>query len=213
MANHGYIPRDGKNISIPTMIAGLKSCYGLTTVLATFLTVVGYFILQRLTVDLFHIGKHNRIEHDASLVHADTRYPDEYAPPHIHPQWVQDLVRDIQPVVPEKHERDEGVLVDATDVARMRVRREKVCRPLDSVHSEIARGEMGIILGVWEKKWTSSEVSKAKGIPLPWLLDWLQQEKLPENWAPDHKQGLLDTVRRSKAIREAMERMQPEAKL
>lgn len=190
------------------MISGLKACYGLTTVLATFLTVVGYLILQRFTLDLFDVGKHNRIEHDASLVHEDTYIGENFAPPRVHPEYVREIVADVRPPVPSELVEDEGILVDATDVARMRVRRQRLSRPLDGAHAEIARGEMGIILGVWERRWTSSEVSKSRGIPLPWLINWLRYERLPEGWAPDHEQGLLDTIRRSKSIRSAMEEMQ-----
>lgn len=190
------------------MIRGLKACYGLTSVLATFLTVVGFLMLSRLRpLDLFEIGKHNRIEHDASLVHEDTPPGEKYAPTKIHSKWVHALVGDLIPATPLELSRDDQILIDATDVARMRVRREKLSAPLDGVHAEIARGEMGIILGVWEKSWTSSHLSKAKGIPLPWLLDWLEKETLPEGWTPDHKTGLLETVGRSKRIREAMAQM------
>ncbi|TFK34359.1 Chloroperoxidase [Crucibulum laeve] len=206
MANHGYIARDGKNISAFDLIRGLKACYGLSTPLAVFLSVVGFIILKKVrNISLFEIGKHNAIEHDASLVHHDTPQGQEYAPIDIDQTLVGRLIADAK----TGREQGEGpeagdtrILMDATDVARARVRREKECRPIDSVHAEIARGEMGIILGVWETK-THDNV----GIPVEWMRRWIGSERLPDGWKPDHVQGLLDVVKRSKAIRTAMDEM------
>lgn len=90
--------------------------------------------------------------------------------------------------------------MDAADVARSRIRREKDSPPLDPVHAEIARGEMGIILGVLETKG-----EEKVGIPVEWMREWIGEERLPSGWKPTHVQGLLDTMKRSKAIRAAME--------
>lgn len=204
MANHGYINRDGKNISSWSIQRGLKACYGLSTPLALFLTYVGFAMLKRVRpIDLFEIGKHNVIEHNASLVHHDTPEGQEFAPIGIDQGLVDDLMNDVKP------EKEGGVnaksgesLMNAIDVARARIRREKDCKPVDSVHQEIARGEMAIILGVWETS-TKDKV----GIPAEWMRRWIGHEKLPDDWKPTHKQGLLDTIQRSKAIRTAMEEM------
>jgi len=90
--------------------------------------------------------------------------------------------------------------MDAADVARPRIRREKDSPPLDPVHAEIARGEMAIILGVMETKG-----EEKVGVPVEWMREWISRERLPTDWKPTHAQGLLDTVKRSKAIRTAME--------
>lgn len=97
-------------------------------------------------------------------------------------------------------EKGKGKLMDAADVARSRIRREKDSPPLDPVHAEIARGEMAIILGVMEAKGEGKV-----GVPVAWMREWISKERLPEDWKPTHVQGLLDTVKRSKAIRTAME--------
>ncbi|KAK0455674.1 Chloroperoxidase [Desarmillaria tabescens] len=191
MANHGYIPRDGKNLTIPTIVSGLKACYGLSTGLAAFLTIGGFLWISKLfSIDLFDIGRHGRVEHNASLVHADTPEGEIYAPTKIHEDWVEEV------------NAGKVSRVDAEDVARMRVRREKTSPVMDALHAEVARGEMALILGIWEQK------GEAKtGVPLPWLLDWLGNERLPERWTPDHKQTLSDTVARSKGIRLWMEKI------
>lgn len=99
-------------------------------------------------------------------------------------------------------------LMNSFDVARSRIRREKSSKPLDPVHAEIARGEMAIILGVWEQQ------SKYKvGVPTDWMRLWIGQERLPDGWKPDHTQGLLDVVKRSKEMRNAMQKMREEEAL
>ncbi|EEB98000.1 hypothetical protein MPER_02576 [Moniliophthora perniciosa FA553] len=92
-------------------------------------------------------------------------------------------------------------LVSCADVGRMRARRQREIAPkkLDGLHEEIARGEMAIILGVWEQETYVENLDgeknggvtvKKKGVPLPYLLTWLGEERLPEGWKPDHVQSL-----------------------
>lgn len=156
-------------------------------------------------LDLYEIGKHNVIEHDASLVHHDTPAGEEFAPIKIDQTLVTELINDAKNGKNETAGAETGErpsLMNAIDVARSRIRREKLSNPLDSVHAEIARGEMAIILGVWETK------SKDKvGVPTEWMRRWIGHEQLPDGWKPTHKQGLLDTVKRAKEIRTAMEEM------
>ncbi|KAF9269717.1 Cloroperoxidase [Marasmius fiardii PR-910] len=283
MANHGYIPRNGRRLTFMSIYSGLKGCYGLSTPLAIFLTLGGFFLIKRLPIrlpfgldkiirvrnpdgstsspgelDLHHIGLHNGVEHDASLVHVDAKKGELYPPILIVNDYVENLVGDILPKVKgysETHLRvppsltegdsdsDDGLrtlapspdpsrsssrssmtiasglglgwhrftseeyrteLVSSADVGRMRVRREEEIAPkkMDNFHAEIARGEMAVILGVWEE--THSETKKM-GVPLPYLLTWLGQERLPESWEPKRTQGLLDVIRRAKEIRTAAE--------
>jgi hypothetical protein len=204
MANHGYINRDGKNLSAWHIHRGLKACYGLSTPLALFLAYVGFAMLWRLwPIELFHIGQHNAIEHNASLVHHDTPPHKKYAPTQIDQNLVEDLINDVKDgATGDVKTEDYQTLMDATDVARARIRREKECGPVDNVHAEIARGEMAIILGVWE-----THTQDKAGIPTEWMRRWISHEQLPDGWRPTRKQGLWDTIQRSKTIRLAMEEM------
>jgi hypothetical protein len=201
MANHGYISRDGKNLSALDLIRGLKACYGLSNPLAIFLSVVGFLILKRFRrISLFEIGKHGAIEHDSSLVHHDTPLGQEFAPIEIDETLVEQLIQDVEPSSAQLDSEKPEMLMDAKDVARARVRREAECRKPDAVHAEIARGEMAIILGVWEKK-----TQGKAGIPAEWMKRWIGEERMPDGWKPDHAQGLINTVGRSKSIRKAMD--------
>jgi len=209
MANHGYIARDGKNLSAMNVVHGLMACYGLSMFCAMFLSFGGFLWLRKFgRVNLYEIGKHNAIEHDASLVHQDTPKGQTYAPIEIDHSLVDALVSDVKPSSLEIEKSSDPTakfLMNYEDVARARIRREKQCRPVDSLHAEVARGEMAIILGVWEVK-TKNKV----GIPVDYIKRWIGEEKLPDGWKPDHTQGLLDVIRRSKDIRLAMDQIRKE---
>ena len=191
------------------IVRGLKACYGLSTVCAMFLSFGGYLILGKFgRINLYDIGKHNAVEHNASLVHGDTPKGQIYAPIEIHQPLVGALVSDVKPSLAEiqkSSDSDAKFLMNYEDVARARIRREAECGPIDAIHSEIARGEMAIILGVWEVK-TISKV----GIPMDYFKRWIDEERLPDGWKPDHTQGLLNVIKRSSDIRSAMARMRKE---
>jgi hypothetical protein len=186
------------------LIWGLKAGYNLSTPLAAFLSFGGFFLLRRLwNLDLHDIGRHGRIEHDASLVHQDTPEGEKYAPTKIKQGLVDQLLADAKTGDEEGEGPEAGdrrTLMDASDVARARVRREKQSPTLDGVHAEIARGEMAIILGVWETK-----AGTNFGVPVEWMREWIGHERLPKEWIPTHVQGLLDVVKRAKSIRSAMD--------
>lgn len=203
MANHGYIARDGKNLSAFDVTRGLRACYHLSYPLAYFLAYVGFAILRKPfgRLSLHEIGKHNAVEHNASLVHHDTPDGETFAPVKIDEKLVEALCADVRPSAKEVEASSESgarFLINADDVARARVRREKECGSIDKVHSEIARGEMAIILGVWEVK-----TETKTGIPMEYFRRWISEERMPENWKPDHHQGLINTIRRSSKIRKA----------
>lgn len=188
-------PRDGKNVSIATLIWGVRGCFGLSFVMASLLTISTMLSTGHLwRADLFELGRHGRIEHDASLVHADAKDGEEYAPIAIHADLVQDLSKDIRP-----REGSSSELVNVTDMARMRLRRESSSPPLDPIHSEIARGELALMWGIF---------NTGGCIPLPALLTLLAEERLPDGWRPNHTQGLVDTVMRSQMIKVAMKDLQ-----
>lgn len=195
------------------IVRGLKACYGLSSPLAYFLAYVGFLFIGKFgrSLDLYEIGIHRRfgVEHDASLVHHDTRMGHKYAPIDIDSKLVETLIRDVQPSRKEMDARsdpEEKFLLNYEDVARARVRREAECRPIDAVHAEIARGEMAIILGVWE---TKSDTKT--GIPVDHFRRWISEERLPDGWKPDHVQGLRDVKARSTKIRNAVKLLRQQA--
>ncbi|KAH7021509.1 Chloroperoxidase [Microdochium trichocladiopsis] len=80
IANHGYISRNGKNISLPELQNGFKE--GVNFV-ADILTQVGNIALtisttgNASTFNLHDLGAHNVIEHDGSLSRKDMYFGDQ----------------------------------------------------------------------------------------------------------------------------------------
>lgn len=190
-------PHDGKQLTAPILIHALREGYGLSTPLANLLVHGGIYLLgQEGTFGLDDLARHNRIEHDASLVHDDTKGRDEYAP--ISPNLV--LVNNLLV------QAEDGRVLTAADVARARVERESKCPVLNSLHSEIARGEMALALGLFGQE----NADHHQGVPLDTLREWLAEERLPEGWKPTHTQGLLQTLRTAREIRSLMTTLKDE---
>jgi len=206
MANHGYIRRDGKQISPRMVYKGLQACYGLSAPLAAFLTAGGWFLIKRIgRITLFDLGLHNAVEHDASVVHLNCPPGQKDAPIEIQPALVDQFAASVVEAASASAGRklsEADVVVTGHDIVQTRIRREKLSKPLDAVHAEIARGEMAIILGVWNQT-----VEGKEGIPLPWMRTWLGEERLPEGWRPDHVQTMRDVVKRSSAMRAEMKKI------
>ncbi|KAJ7833741.1 Chloroperoxidase [Mycena leptocephala] len=195
MANHGYIRRDGKNLSPLDVFRGLKACYGLSSPLAAFLVAGGWLLIKRVgRITLFDIGLHNGVEHDASVVHVDCPPGQKDAPIEIVPELVDDFAAHVL--------AEAEVVVTGHDIVRTRIRREKLSKPLTAAHAEIARGEMAIILGVWNQT-----VEGKEGVPLPWMRNWLAMERLPEGWKPDHVHTLRDVVKCASGMRAEMKKI------
>jgi len=94
---------------------------------------------------------------------------------------------------------EDGRVLTAEDIARARVQRESQCPVLNGLHSEIARGEMAIALDIF-----GQGKADHQGVPLGMLREWLAEERLPEGWKPTHTQGLLQTIRTAREIRNQM---------
>ena len=191
------------------IVRGLKACYGLSTFYAMFLSFFGYLGLWKFRrVDLDVFGKHNVLEHNASLVRHDTPEGQTYAPIEIDQSLVNALVSDVKPSSAEIQESLDStakLLMDYEDVARARIRREAECKPVNDLQARIALGEMATVLGVWEDK-TKDKV----GISVDYLKQWIGEERLPDGWKPNHTQGLLDVISRISQIKKAMDRMRKE---
>lgn len=70
LANHGFLPHDGKSITENKTVAALGSALNIDQELASFL--FGFAVTTNpkpnaTTFDLNHLSRHNVLEHDASL--------------------------------------------------------------------------------------------------------------------------------------------------
>lgn len=190
-------PRNGKNIGPSDFVHALTAGYHLSTFFAWFLTIGTYLLLWQFTkLSLNDIGRHNCIEHDASLAHQNTEIDGEYAPCEVDDALLAALCDDAK--TPGKG----YARLSAEDIARARVRREKDSPKLSPVQAEVARGEMAIALGVFGREDGSKD-----SIPVPWLAEWIKDERLPQGWKYTHTQGIFKTIGASNDIRNAMTKM------
>ncbi|KAH9975385.1 hypothetical protein BGW80DRAFT_1250962 [Lactifluus volemus] len=149
--------------------------YGLSTPLAYILAYGGVGLLGQLgAFGLDDLARHNRIEHDASLVHDDTPNRDEYAP----------ILPDSSLVKQFLNTAEDGKFMTIEDIAKARVLRESQSRALDNLHAEIARGEMSIVAGLFD--------SRNRGIPVDLLRTWVTDERLPDGPVSNHAHFLAD---------------------
>jgi hypothetical protein len=233
MANHGYLPRDGRAINADVIIKALMECFRLSKPLAWFLTHGALSLLDQGSGDfqLSDLARHNRVEHNASLYHPDAAEREEYAPIHGDPELLELLFKD----------STDGIVMTPEDIARVRVRRELTSNPpLDFIHAELARGEIAIVLSMFNNP--DAELHKNAGVPLQrrtrlgrvWRallgkkenpdtrpLDgapiermryWFQNERLPPGWKPYHETTLTQTVITVDRIRSRMHELEKENK-
>ncbi|TMW64676.1 hypothetical protein Poli38472_011556 [Pythium oligandrum] len=74
LANHGYLPRDGKNIDSAMLEKAIMDVYNIDWLVAKALAsqVKG-------SITLAHLSTHNLVEHDVSLAHSDFSYGSDMA--------------------------------------------------------------------------------------------------------------------------------------
>jgi len=196
LANHGYLPRDGCNISAQDFMDALQSTntYNISGQLAIVLACGGLFMLHKLPpgthITLHDLAKHGRIEHNASIVHKDTATGNKYAPTRCDTVLLNNFLED-----------KEFLTLD--DIAKHRVELENVSK-LDPVHQEIARGEWALVSDIFGRAHEGK-------IPTEPLRIWLKENRFPEGWKPTHQQGLWATTTKSWAIRTRMDKLRKES--
>jgi len=198
LANHGYINRDGRGLTLYALVKAQVEVFNISYPLALSLAVEAVFLCGNgLTATLEQVRAHNRIEHDASLSREDV--PGN--------SWQRD------PELIKLLIADSGTIegLSFKDMARVRVRREKTLkgRHLDFAHLRIALGEACLTIGVWGfgggEDMTKRVVSKAR------LRSFFLDERLPEGWArPLHRLGFLQTLDMGGKLQAEMKHIQEE---
>ena len=174
------------------LIQAVRSVYNLSFPLAALLALVGILLCgHALRLDLDKLALHNRIEHDASLVHGDAQPGHAEAPIPVNPELLQSFLS-------HANER-EGLDLDA--FAELRVDREaRLASPLDHLHSEIGTGEAALC-------WLL--LKKGDGqVPLSTLEQWYGEERIPDGWTPPCKGiGLFDARQTASEVASKMEQI------
>ncbi|ESK94818.1 aromatic peroxygenase [Moniliophthora roreri MCA 2997] len=94
MANHGILPRDGKNISFKELTAKVHETYNFAPSFCFFVPNYAAGFLKRDyskdTFDLEELSLHNAIEHDGSVTRQDAHFNPDQSKPHL--PFVEELL-------------------------------------------------------------------------------------------------------------------------
>lgn len=143
-------------------------------------------LLTGLSLDA--LAAHNKIEHDASLVHDDTPPGAQFAPTEVDWELLNDLVT--------RYSAGMGI----HSLAEVRLQREETLRPrnLDPFHEEIGHGEAAMA-------WLLMKEDGTDRISTQTLKEWLGHETFPEMYTIPDEEITLETVLNASAqIRKAM---------
>lgn len=191
-------PRHGRDIGVIQLTRALHDIYNLSSILAFLLALGGIllcghgFIIRRLDLDALAV--HGKIEHNGSLVHDDCPLGSRVAPVTVN----ESLLRALLAYAAPRH----GLTMH--NFARARADREsRLAHPLDSIHSEIGRGEAALT-------WLLMKDEQGE-VPLARLEQWYGQERLPDNWKkPTTSIGLFDARSHSKQVKAEMAKLTEE---
>ncbi|KAF8518519.1 Chloroperoxidase [Hysterangium stoloniferum] len=192
-ANHGYLPRDGRGLTMWAIIKALRECYNVSWQLAIVFTI-GSFIILRVggvgydwlnpKIDLEDLAAHGVLEHNASLTHKD--YQETPDSP-------------IRNGSRSPRSRSVSSSSSTADVARARNRRLDSCpnRKTPRHLQQFADAEFCLTLGIF------SPGDELK-VELEVLREWLEKERLPRGWKPKRELGLWQNHQNTARVQEMM---------
>ncbi|KAJ7722378.1 Cloroperoxidase [Mycena metata] len=87
LANHGILPRDGRNIKFTEMTHAVKATFNLSSTFSIFVPTYAADMLHKNyktdSFDLADLNVHNGIEHDGSLLREDARFDPKQDTPNL----------------------------------------------------------------------------------------------------------------------------------
>jgi len=201
LANHGYLPRDGRNVSVIQLVQAIRDVYHFSWLLALMLAAVGVIACGNgWTVNLHDLAKHNIIEHDGSMVHRDSPSETPFASVAVDRSLLYGMLR-ISPLP----------TLSLEDFAAVRALRDATLRrPLSKIHARIAYSEAilaFLVLSTQDQQRRTNQNVDDKVVPKSFLEDWLGEEKLPNGWMrPLRAIGILEVSRETSKFRDMVRR-------
>ncbi|KAJ7191656.1 Chloroperoxidase [Mycena pura] len=201
LANHGYLPRHGTQITFTHLLQAVKTVYNLSLPLALLPTLAGFLTCAKLsvnpaeyrrwswlpvsvawTLDLADLSARGwaKLAHDASLVHPSgipSHAPD--------PALLADLLATARAQPNQGLTFRELVAVHA---ARLRTLSPR--HPLSTLHARIAAAECAIA-------WLVMRHPATGVVEVDTLAQWFGEERLPEEWQRPREPIALLQARRS----------------
>ncbi|KAF8352008.1 Chloroperoxidase [Amanita rubescens] len=176
-ANHGLVPRDGRNISFKE--AG-RLCHDVFNFSPSFSYYTANFAATVLnksyskdTFDLEDLSLHNGIEHDASLTRLDYAFDKGQGKPHL--PYIRELLDSAS-----GKDKEGNVLFTMEDLARFSAKRRidsRASNPefsLDLNHRMFASGNTCTFLSIFGGRQKDIEII-------------LTEERIPEGWEPRNR--------------------------
>ncbi|KAG5643526.1 hypothetical protein DXG03_000718 [Asterophora parasitica] len=172
MANHGILPRDGRNISFKQLNHTIRATYNFAPTFCFFVPNFAANMLKKKyskdTFDLADLDLHNGIEHDASLVRRDVYFEPNQAT--IHVPYVEELLASAT-----GKDVDGNALLTIPDLSKISSKRRAEARAenpefsLDKFHKVFGSSNSSTMLTIF-------------GGRVPDLETVLLEERLPDGW-------------------------------
>nr|CAC03461.1 putative chloroperoxidase [Agaricus bisporus] len=173
MANHGILPRDGKNIQFKEMGRLIRTTYNFSS---SFCYFVPHYAAEKVvkkdynndTFNLDELDHHNGIEHDASLCREDSALCPDQSKPHV--EYITQLLAHAT-----GKDKDGNPLLTMKDLAKYSSKRRADAR---SYNKKFTLGFIHRMFG----SSNSSTMLTIFGGRVKDLETVLLEERLPENW-------------------------------
>ncbi|KAL4250935.1 chloroperoxidase family protein [Abortiporus biennis] len=217
LANHGYLPRNGQQITNKMLYNSICEVYQISGPVAYLLSYGGLLKLGKGGdyISLHDLARKEKLEHRASLFHADASIDSDYAPVVVDKVLTEETL---------SYSKD-GVLFTMEDAAIARAKRQASYPPDQQISANqafIARGEITILLNVFnnpnpellaehpEIHSSNGENGPLPGVPLDLIRTWVVEGRLPEGWKPYHTFTLWDLLKGTWNLKSGMDRISAE---
>ncbi|KAF8313788.1 Cloroperoxidase [Clavulina sp. PMI_390] len=171
LANHSILPHDGKNISMDVLRPALQKALNTSYTITLNVANGAVQLLGKDVIDLGDLSRHNFIEHDASVIRADTYFqPDQSTP-------TKDIINALldSASIPPSKEHPEGALsvADVAKYTKARLAHSKANNPtftgLSAFHTLFLTNNCSMLLDVMD-----GDVRALRTI--------LLEERFPDGW-------------------------------
>ncbi|KAH7319976.1 Chloroperoxidase [Stachybotrys elegans] len=196
LANHGYLPHDGRNINVDTIRAAVTEALNWDPRLATFIATQAINVnLGVESTDLAGLGAHNITEHDASLTRLDAAEGD---PLRLNLDLLEALLADAD---------GDSLTIQSLGRSRARVHARSGGNPLPGTMNSQANFEATALLATvpHDPEWAPEDYLELRA-PKDLVRVWFTEERFPVElgWrTPRHVLTLEDLGRLPAAVEAA----------
>ncbi|KAJ7096138.1 Chloroperoxidase [Mycena epipterygia] len=174
LANHGILPRDGRNIRFPEMTHAVRNTYNFSLTFSSYVPYCSADFMNKNyskdTFDLAEISLHNAIEHDASLTRQDVKFDPDQGKPHL--PFINEVLASAS-----GKDKEGNPLLTPADLSRCLGHRRAEAR---AANPDFSLSKYHKLVG----SSNSSGLVTIFGGRIADLTPWLVEERIPEGWEP-----------------------------